>query len=154
MPEKALKMQALYMTDTLLFGQHSPGNLISWLATGSAAGIATTIIGCPSERIMVLAQIHKQGMFDVIRHNGIRELYKGVVVTSYRDITFNAAFFTVTEMLVSLYSSQTGKKCNGRERFVAGLFGGELMCRDLRTWLDHYAMYSTLATLSCFNWSK
>ena len=103
----------------------TPPGLASWVAAGSVGGMATTVIGCPSERIMVIAQIRKQGVFDVIRQTGMKGLYKGGMVTLYRDITFNAVFFATTELVAKQWSARTGKKCTAWERFLAGLGAGE-----------------------------
>lgn len=125
MPEKGMKMQAFYIAERYMERRGSPPGLASWIAAGSVGGMATTVIGCPSERIMVIAQIRKQGVFDVIRQTGLKGLYKGGMVTLYRDITFNAVFFATTEFTAKQWSNRTGKKCNGWERFLAGLGAGE-----------------------------
>ena len=120
-----MKMQAFYISERYMERNGWQPGLVSWLAAGSMGGMATTVIGCPSERIMVIAQIRKQGVFDVIRQTGLKGLYKGAMVTLYRDITFNAVFFTATEITAQQWSAYTGKKCNGTERYYAGLWAGE-----------------------------
>ena len=126
-----MKMQAFYIAEGYMERRGTPPGLASWIAAGSVGGMATTVIGCPSERIMVIAQIRKQGVFDVIRQTGLKGLYKGGMVTLYRDITFNAVFFATTEFTVKQWSARTGKKCNGWERFLAGLGAGESMLMSL-----------------------
>ena len=103
---------------------YKDATMTSWFVAGSFAGLATTIIGCPSERIMVLAQIRKQGIFEVIRTTGLRGLYKGAVVTSCRDISFNAVFFTATEGIVKAYVAYSGKEQDSYMRYKAGLVAG------------------------------
>lgn len=61
--------------------------------------------GCPSERAMVQAHIQKQGFMAVVRTTGLRGLYHGFLSTLYRDISFNASFFTCREVIVRMYSS-------------------------------------------------
>ena len=63
----------------------------------------SVLVGCPSERIMVLAQVQKQGLVHVIRSAGLSGLYNGWTATLYRDISFNAAFFTLRELFVRRY---------------------------------------------------
>lgn len=124
MPEKGFKMQAWYIADKLMKKHYKNATLTNWLIAGSFAGLATTIIGCPSERIMVIAQIRKQGIWEVIRSAGLRGLYKGAAVTACRDISFNAVFFTMTEVLVRSYMAYTGKEENSFLRYKAGLIAG------------------------------
>ena len=120
-----MKMQAFHIAGSYMEQRGTPPGLASWVAAGSVGGMATTVIGCPSERIMVIAQIRKQGVFDVIRQTGMKGLYKGGMVTLYRDITFNAVFFATTELVAKQWSARTGKKCTAWERFLAGLGAGE-----------------------------
>ena len=101
-------------------------SLPKYLIAGSAAGMATTVFGCPSERIMTLAHIRKQGVYHVATEIGFKGMYQGWRVTLYRDIVFNAFFFTTRDMLVDLrikYSSE--HRCGKFERFLAGLPAGD-----------------------------
>ena len=66
--------------------------------------------GCPSERIMVLAQVSKQGFFDVVRSSGLKGLINGWQPTLYRDIVFNCLFFTCRELSVSSYTKWSGEE--------------------------------------------
>ena len=125
MPEKALKMQAWTIVGKQL-EKRDMSPLPKYLIAGSAAGVATTVLGCPSERIMVLAHIRKQGVIHVAQEIGFKGMYQGWRVTLNRDIVFNAFFFTTRDMLVDMrikYSSD--HKCNKFERFLAGLPAGE-----------------------------
>ena len=123
MPEKALKMLAWDIVGRRL-EHHNVQPSSKYVIAGSAAGAATTILGCPSERIMVLAHIRRQGVIHVAKTIGMKGMYQGWRVTLYRDIVFNAFFFTTRDMLVDFQTRSTGRKCNGFERFVAGVPAG------------------------------
>jgi len=124
MPEKALKMRAWDTVGRQLECRNVKP-FPKYVIAGCAAGVATTILGCPSERIMVLAHIRKQGVIHVAKTIGMKGMYQGWRVTLYRDIVFNCFFFTIRDMLVDLRTKLTGHKCSGFERFVAGLPAGE-----------------------------
>lgn len=81
-------------------------------------------IGCPSERIMVLAQVQKQGLVHVIRSAGLTGLYNGWTATLYRDITFNAMFFTLRELFVRRYELYCQEKPEAYKRVVLGFPAG------------------------------
>ena len=126
MPEKALKMQAWTIVGKQL-EKRDVSSLPKYLVAGSAAGVATTVFGCPAERIMTLAHIRKQGVIHVAQEIGFKGMYQGWKVTLNRDIVFNAFFFTTRDLLVDMkikYSSDG--KCNKFERFLAGLPAGVL----------------------------
>ena len=125
MPEKALKMHAWNVVGKRLEKRDLP-SLPKYLIAGSAAGVATTVFGCPSERIMVLAHIRKQGVIHVAQEIGFKGMYQGWKVTLNRDIVFNAFFFTARDMLVDLkIKLSPSHTCNKFERFLAGLPAGE-----------------------------
>ena len=125
MPEKALKMQAWNVVGKRLEKQDL-SSLPKYLIAGSAAGVATTVFGCPSERIMVLAHIRKQGVIHVAKEIGFKGMYQGWRVTLNRDIVFNAFFFTARDMLVDLkIKLSSTHECNEFQRFMAGLPAGE-----------------------------
>ena len=74
---------------------------------------------------MVLAQIRKQGVVQVIKDTGLKGLYKGWTATLYRDILFNITLFTTREMFVEQYKNKTGKTdLNILERIALGLVPG------------------------------
>lgn len=126
MPEKALKMHAWNVVGKQL-EKWNLSPLTKYLVAGSVAGGATTVFGCPSERIMVLAHIRRQGVVHVARTIGFKGMYQGWKVTLYRDIVFNAFFFTTRDLLVDMrlkYSSN--HECSNFERFIFGLPAGEL----------------------------
>lgn len=127
MPEKALKMQAWSMVGRRL-EHHNIDPFPKYIIAGSAAGAATTVLGCPSERIMVLAHIRKKGVIHVAKTIGMKGMYQGWRVTLYRDVMFNCFFFTTRDMLVDFQTRLTGHKCSGFERFAAGLPAGVYSC--------------------------
>lgn len=126
MPEKAFKMQAYVIVGAIMDKYLDKPTYTKWLVAGAAAGAATTIIGCPSERAMVLAQIQKQGFIHVVRKVGLIGLYDGWTATLYRDITFNMAFFTTREMFVAKYEKWAKCDANKKERFALGLVAGTI----------------------------
>jgi hypothetical protein len=96
-----------------------------WLISGAAAGAATTVVGCPSERGMVLAQIQKEGFIKVFRTTGFKGLYLGWTATLYRDVAFNMVFFTTREHIVSQYEARW-EPASPWKRVVLGLPAGVL----------------------------
>lgn len=73
---------------------------------------------------MVLAQIQKQGFLTVLRQAGLKGLYDGWTATLYRDISFNASFFTLREMFVRHYTAWTGEQPRAFKRVALGLPAG------------------------------
>jgi hypothetical protein len=100
--------------------------ITKWMLAGASAGAATTLIGCPSERAMVLAHIQKKGFMDVVRSTGIRGLYHGFEPTLYRDVTFNMAFFTFREIIVRLYRKHYDSDPDPFQRTVMGIVSGTM----------------------------
>jgi hypothetical protein len=125
-PEKALKMQAWVLVGRWVDRHVDKPTITKWLMAGAAAGAATTLIGCPSERAMVLAHIQKKGFMDVIKNTGIRGLYHGFEPTIYRDISFNMAFFTIREIFVRVYRNHYAKDPNPFQRTLMGIISGTL----------------------------
>ena len=66
--------------------------------------------GCPSERVMVIAQIQNVGFRAVFRKAGIRGLYHGAEATLHRDITFNMCLFVMRAYIMKWYED-----CHGME---------------------------------------
>lgn len=127
MPEKAFKMQGWIMVGRLMERNFEEPGILKWMAAGAAAGAATTLIGCPSERAMVLAHIRKQAFTAVLRETGLRGLYFGFSATLYRDITFNMVFFTSREMFVKLYKRHyPGMDPDAKTRVLLGFPAGTL----------------------------
>jgi solute carrier family 25 aspartate/glutamate transporter 12/13/solute carrier family 25 carnitine/acylcarnitine transporter 20/29 len=125
-PEKALKMQAWVLVGRWVDRHVESPTITKWILAGAGAGAATTLIGCPSERAMVLAHIQKRGFVDVIRTTGVRGLYHGFEATLYRDITFNMAFFTIREIIVRMYRNHFGNDPNPFQRTLMGIASGTM----------------------------
>jgi len=75
---------------------------------------------------MVLAHIRKQAFMAVIRETGIRGLYFGFRSTLYRDISFNAVFFTSREMFVRMFRKRTALEPDPWTRVLLGFPAGSL----------------------------
>lgn len=124
MPEKAMKMQAWTTVGRYMERNYENLTYTKWIIAGAAAGAATTLIGCPSERIMVLAQIQKQGVIAVMRSAGLNGLYHGWTATLYRDIVFNTTFFSLRELFVLKYEEKIGEDPQAFVRVALGLPAG------------------------------
>ena len=73
---------------------------------------------------MVLAQIRKQGLVDVVRSTGVKGLLNGWQATLYRDIVFNCIFFTSREVFMRHYTRVYGEEPAAFKRVVIGLPAG------------------------------
>lgn len=132
MPEKAVKLKVV---DTVghWIDQHGPQQvatsyslfLARWAVSGAAGGVVTTLVGCPTDRAMVLAQIRRQGFATVIRETGLKGLYLGWTATLYRDMAFNSTFFALREGGVKLWTlNHEGQPPSIMPRHVIGLCAG------------------------------
>uniref|UniRef100_A0A1X7UVY5 Mitochondrial carrier protein n=1 Tax=Amphimedon queenslandica TaxID=400682 RepID=A0A1X7UVY5_AMPQE len=127
MPEKAMKMRAWDVVEGYIEKKSPNAKYTKWLLAGGMAGVATTVVGCPSERAMVLAMIRKQGFIQVVKDTGLKGLYKGWTATLYRDILFNTTLFTTRKIFIEQYCKMTGKTdANIPERIALGLVPGFL----------------------------
>ncbi|KXJ15808.1 mitochondrial carnitine/acylcarnitine carrier protein [Exaiptasia diaphana] len=89
---------------------------------GAFAGVCTTAIMAPGERVKCLLQIQQasggeqkyKGPIDCVRQiyrqNGIRGVYKGVCATLLRDVPATAAYFTSYEYLLKSLTPEGGKR--------------------------------------------
>ena len=73
---------------------------------------------------MVLAQIQKQSVKNVIKTTGFNGIYCGFWATLCRDIIFNMAFFTSRELLVNYSEEQQHQSPNAWTRLVLGYPAG------------------------------
>lgn len=128
MPEKAFKMQGWIFVGRYMESRFEKPTISKWIVAGAAAGAATTIIGCPSERAMVLAQVQQQqgqGFREVVRKQGLSGLYHGWRATLYRDVYFNMTFFTFREIFVSHWRRRSeGQEPSPGMRVVLGIPAG------------------------------
>ncbi|CAI8041445.1 Mitochondrial substrate carrier family protein X [Geodia barretti] len=121
-PEKALKMVAwdggMYFAN-YAYPQCPKG--LQWAFGGALAGAATTIIGCPSERTMVLAQVRGETFWEIVRSRGVRALYNGAMATLYRDISFNCCLFVTRAFVMKKYEDRTGAEPGPYRKIWYGL---------------------------------
>ncbi|XP_011409465.1 PREDICTED: mitochondrial substrate carrier family protein X-like [Amphimedon queenslandica] len=125
MPEKIMKMYAWDLSREYISNKYPEAKYTKWIIAGGIAGAATTVVGCPSERIMVLSQVRKQGVVQVMKDQGLKGITKGWTATLYRDILFNITLFTTREMFIEQYKSKTGKTdLHMLERIALGFVPG------------------------------
>ena len=91
-------------------------------------GNKKNVIGCPSERVMVIAQIQNQSIGSVIKKNGFRGLYCGFWSTLSRDIVFNMAFFTSREFIIKHYEKWQKRPPCAWTRVLLGLPAAGVAC--------------------------
>ena len=75
---------------------------------------------------MVLAHIRKQAFMAVVKETGLRGLYFGFRSTLYRDISFNAVFFTSREIFVRMYRKWLEADPDPWSRVLLGFPAGTL----------------------------
>ena len=73
---------------------------------------------------MVLAQVQKQTVVQVIRSTGLFGLYYGFWATLYRDIVFNMLFFTSREVIVREYERKYLECPDAWKRVMFGITAG------------------------------
>ncbi|XP_071229370.1 mitochondrial carnitine/acylcarnitine carrier protein-like isoform X1 [Salvelinus alpinus] len=80
--------------------------------SGCLAGVFTTVIVCPGERVKCLLQVQASGGQQAVRYagpldcalklyktQGIRSIYKGTTLTLIRDVPSNGAYFMAYDFL-------------------------------------------------------
>ncbi|CAJ0579800.1 unnamed protein product, partial [Mesorhabditis spiculigera] len=106
--------------------------------SGALAGVFTTVIMAPGERIKCLLQVqsaghgpsgvHYDGPLDVVKklykQGGIASIYKGTCATLLRDIPASAAYLSVYEFLKKSFSGDTDKKLSPGAVLLAGGLAG------------------------------
>ncbi|CAG0889531.1 unnamed protein product [Darwinula stevensoni] len=105
---------------------------------GALAGVFTTAIMTPGERIKCLLQVQShstgppkyKGPVDVAkklyREGGIRSIYKGTCATLLRDIPASGMYFMTYEWLQQVLTPEGGSRTNlsvGRTLFAGGMAG-------------------------------
>ncbi|VDM27659.1 unnamed protein product [Toxocara canis] len=108
--------------------------------SGALAGVFTTVIMVPGERIKCLLQVqqsgnqaagtpHYDGPLDVVRklykQGGIRSIYRGTAATLLRDIPASGAYLSTYEYLKKVFSGGASeKKLTPVATLIAGGFAG------------------------------
>ncbi|KAI6216097.1 hypothetical protein M3Y94_00463200 [Aphelenchoides besseyi] len=120
--------------------QKKPGDELTFLQNanaGALAGVLTTVVMVPGERIKCLLQVQTastgpakfSGPLDVVRQlykeGGIRSIYRGTGATLLRDVPASAAYLSVYEYLKKLFAGDKGKdKLSPGAILMAGGFAG------------------------------
>ncbi|VDK70988.1 unnamed protein product [Onchocerca ochengi] len=110
------------------------------LCSGGLAGICTTVIMVPGERIKCLLQVqhsgptnssavHYNGPVDVVRklykQGGIRSIYRGSMATLLRDVPASAVYLATYEYLKTLFArGSTTKNLSPLSTLAAGGLAG------------------------------
>lgn len=129
-PEKAIKLAA---NDQLreIFVERNGGKPIQlWqeLLAGCGAGFVQVVATNPMEIVKIRLQLQgtdptakRMSPVEVVRHLGIRGLYKGSLATLIRDVPFSAVFFPLYANLQSLIG---GKDPGVAATLAAGCISG------------------------------
>ncbi|CAD5227207.1 unnamed protein product [Bursaphelenchus xylophilus] len=103
---------------------------------GAFAGVLTTVVMVPGERIKCLLQVQSSGgpqkysgPLDVAKQlykeGGIRSIYRGTAATLMRDVPASAAYLSVYEYLKRLFAGEGNKdKLTPTATLLAGGFAG------------------------------
>uniref|UniRef100_A0A183BPH6 Mitochondrial carnitine/acylcarnitine carrier protein n=1 Tax=Globodera pallida TaxID=36090 RepID=A0A183BPH6_GLOPA len=121
--------------------QKEPGQKLTFLqnfTAGAVAGVFTTAVMVPGERIKCILQVQSMGStnempkyngpLDVVRklykEGGIRSLYRGTAATLLRDIPASGAYISVYELLKDKFSGGERQKLTPMATLMAGGFAG------------------------------
>jgi len=104
---------------------------------GALAGVLTTVVMVPGERIKCLLQVQTSssgpakynGPLDVVKQlykeGGMKSIYRGTGATLLRDVPASAAYLSVYEYLKKLFAGEKGKdKLTPGAILLAGGFAG------------------------------
>uniref|UniRef100_A0A914I980 Mitochondrial carnitine/acylcarnitine carrier protein n=1 Tax=Globodera rostochiensis TaxID=31243 RepID=A0A914I980_GLORO len=121
--------------------QKEPGQKLSFsqnFTAGAVAGVFTTAVMVPGERIKCILQVQSMGgtnevpkyngPLDVVRklyrEGGIRSIYRGTAATLLRDIPASGAYISVYELLKDKFSGGERQKLTPMATLMAGGFAG------------------------------
>ncbi|CAD5221926.1 unnamed protein product [Bursaphelenchus okinawaensis] len=103
---------------------------------GAFAGVLTTVVMVPGERIKCLLQVQSaggpqkySGPLDVVKQlykeGGIKSIYRGTAATLMRDVPASAAYLSVYEYLKNLFAGEGNRdKLSPTATLLAGGFAG------------------------------
>uniref|UniRef100_A0A0N4ZCK4 Congested-like trachea protein n=1 Tax=Parastrongyloides trichosuri TaxID=131310 RepID=A0A0N4ZCK4_PARTI len=104
--------------------------------SGALAGVMTTIVMVPGERIKCLLQVQNtstsavkyNGPLDVVKRlyaeGGIRSIYRGTFATLLRDIPASGAYLSVYEFLKKTFAGNNNGQISPMATLAAGGFAG------------------------------
>ncbi len=102
-----------------------------WHATaGSIAGISQTVITCPMELIKTRAQLTSSSVLSCFRHlirtEGSRGLYRGLMATIARDAPAFATYFSCFELILNLTKSSSSSPPSTLHLLLSGGTAGAM----------------------------
>ncbi|KAL3079677.1 hypothetical protein niasHS_013959 [Heterodera schachtii] len=122
--------------------QNEPGQQLNFkqnFTAGAIAGVFTTAVMVPGERIKCILQVQSMdasagttpkytGPVDVVRklyrEGGIRSIYRGTAATLLRDIPASGAYIAVYELLKDKFSGGERNELTPMATLLAGGFAG------------------------------
>jgi len=103
------------------------------VVAGAAAGCTEAFVNCPFEVVKVRMQaktsVYKSTMeaaVSIIRYEGLRGIYKGLVPQLWRNGVWNGVYFGIINKLKSALWTPESKAGELGRNFIAGLVGGGL----------------------------
>lgn len=131
MPESLLKL-GMWEYSKKKLSEKGYNEKSSWICAGAAAGVITTLVNCPSEFLMIQVQASRQGLEEVLarqRQRGMHTLYSGFRPALIRDVTFNAAFFTLRSWGIQFYQRKYDQQCSKGVKLAIGWGAGKAICK-------------------------
>ena len=91
--------------------------------------MATSLVICPSELLMVQATMNKINMRQFVKRHGMLKLYSGMSASLCRDTTFNSLFFTIRHCLITRWEAKQNYPVTKFQAYLAGIYGGKLILK-------------------------
>ncbi|KFD63221.1 hypothetical protein M514_24598 [Trichuris suis] len=127
------RLQQRHPDEVLSYGNYSNASLMQWFQflsigktfnAGALAGVLTTVIMAPGERIKCLLQVQHQsvgsgsakyaGPIDVLRQlykeGGLRSIYRGTMATLLRDVPASGAYLATYEFFMRSMTSSSADR--------------------------------------------